>query len=49
MMLERERIRRDIVEFINTEERIPQNHLLRNIDTAVDFNHIYDCVEKLYC
>jgi transposase len=48
-MLERERLRRDVVEFINTEERIPQDHLLRKMDSAVDFTHLYDFVEGLYC
>jgi transposase len=48
-MLEREKLRREVVEFINTEERMPQNHLLRKIDAAVDFCNIYDFVEDLYC
>jgi len=48
-MLEREKLRREVVEFINTEERVPQNHLLRKIDAAVDFCNIYDFVEDLYC
>lgn len=47
-MLERERLRRDVVEFINTDERVPQEHLLRKIDGAVDFCHIYDYVKDLY-
>lgn len=48
-MLERERLRRDVVEFINTDERVPQDHLLRRVDGAVDFCHIYDFVSDLYC
>ena len=28
---------------------MPADHLLRKIDSAVDFNHIYDIVEDLYC
>ena len=28
---------------------VPQDHLLRKIDAAVDFNHLYDLVEPLYC
>ncbi len=27
----------------------PQEHLLRKIDAAVDFAHIYELVEDLYC
>ena len=48
-MLQRERQNRDAVEFVNTESFVPQGHLLRKIDTAVDFTHIYDLVEELYC
>lgn len=48
-MLERERLRRDVIEFINTDERVPQDHLLRKIDGAVDFCRIYDYVEEMYC
>ena len=31
------------------EGLVPQDHLLRKIDSAVDFTHIYDFVEDLYC
>ncbi|WMJ21806.1 IS1182 family transposase [Paludicola sp. MB14-C6] len=37
------------VEFLCLEEFIPAEHLLRKIDSAVDFCHIYDFVEDLYC
>ena len=48
-MLEREKLRRDAVEFVNTDEMVPQDHLLRKIDGAVDFDHLYGFVEGLYC
>jgi transposase len=48
-MLEREKLRRDAVEFVNIDLLVPRNHLLRKIDSAVDFCHIYDFVEDLYC
>jgi len=47
-MLERERLRRDVVEFINTDMMVPSNHLLRKVDMAVDFTRIYEFVEHLY-
>lgn len=47
-MLERERIRRDEMEFVNTDMMVPQDHLLRKIDAAVNFNRIYEFVENLY-
>lgn len=39
-MLEKEKLRRDAVEILNTDGMIPQDHLLRSIDMAVDFEHI---------
>lgn len=31
------------------EDFVPADNLLRKIDSAVDFIHIYDLVEDLYC
>jgi len=33
---------------VSLEELVPENHLLRMIDKAIDFNFIYDEVENLY-
>ena len=35
------------MEFVSLEEMVPQNHLLRKIDAAIDFNKLYEFVEKL--
>ena len=40
---------RDQMEFFSIEEFVPADHLLREINRAVDFSHIYDIVEDLYC
>jgi len=48
-MLERGKKEREQVEFISTEGFVPKNHLLRKIETSVDFERIYNFVEKLYC
>ena len=32
-----------------TDMLVPKDHLLRKIDAAVDFRHIYELVEDLYC
>ena len=49
-MLKREQaLRRNIVEILCVEDKIPQDHLLRKIDKAVDFSKIYDIVGELYC
>ena len=37
------------LEFVSLEEMVPQNHLLRKIDAAIDFKKIYEFVEDLYC
>lgn len=31
------------------EDLVPQNHILRDIDQAIDFGFIYDMVRDLYC
>ena len=40
---------REQVEIFSIEEFVPTDHLLRKIDSAVDFTHMYDIVEDLYC
>ena len=37
------------LEFVSLESLVPQEHLLRKIDTAIDFKRIYEFVEELYC
>lgn len=44
----KERERREQVEIFSIEEFVPADHLLRKIDSAVDFSHIYEIVEDLY-
>ncbi|MGM9583477.1 MAG: transposase, partial [Phascolarctobacterium sp.] len=48
-MLVKEQNERNILEFVNMEDLIPANHVLRKIDAAIDFTKIYDFVEDLYC
>lgn len=48
-MLERGKLDRGVVEIVDTEMLVPQDHLLRKIDAAVDFNRVYEMVEPLYC
>lgn len=48
-MLSKEKEERNQMEFVCLEELVPQDHLLRKIDSAIDFTHIYDIVENLYC
>ena len=37
------------VEFISLEQMVPADHLLRQIDAAIDFHKIYEFVSDLYC
>ena len=48
-MLKKKAKNREQVEFICLENLVPQNHLLRKIDSAVNFDKLYDFVEELYC
>lgn len=36
-------------EMICLEDMIPKDHILRKIDEAIDFTHIYDIVKEKYC
>ena len=47
-MLAKEKSERNTLEMVSVEGLVPQNHLLRKIDSVVDFTHIYDFVEDLY-
>ena len=40
---------RNTIEFYCTEMLVPKDHLLRKIDAAIDFSHIYSLVRALYC
>lgn len=48
-MLERGKMDRDLIELVGIDSLMPQEHLLRQIDAAVSFDHIYEMVEPLYC
>ena len=48
-MLKKETEQRQAIEMLCTDMLVPQEHLLRKIDAAVDFSYIYELVEDLYC
>lgn len=48
-MIRKEESRTSQLELFSVEEFVPQDHLLRKIDAAVDFTHTYDFVEDQYC
>jgi hypothetical protein len=47
-MLSKERKEWNQGEIIYIDDLVPNDHLLRKIDEAVDFSKIYDIVGKLY-
>ena len=48
-MLKKKVNQREQVEFICLENLIPEDHLLRKIENAVEFGKIYEFIEELYC
>ena len=48
-MLAKRAENRGQLEFVSLESIVPQEHLLRKIDAAIDFKKIYEFVEDLYC
>ena len=48
-MLERGKKDRDVIKIVGIDSLVPQDHLLRKIDQAVDFSRLYEIVEPLYC
>ena len=47
-MLKKEMEQRQAIEMLCTDMLVPQDHLLRKRDKAVDFTHIYEIVKGCY-
>ena len=39
---------RDQLEMVSLDEMVPEDHLVRKLEKAIDFSFIYDLVEDLY-
>lgn len=48
-MLPQHRDTQSEMEFVSIEELVPEEHLLRKVDRAIDFEFIRDRVKDLYC
>lgn len=48
-MFEKSADMRGEVKIVDIDSLTPKNHLLRKIDSVVDFNDIYEMTEKYYC
>ena len=46
-MLERGKNERGVIEMVDTESLVPEGHMLRQVDGAVDFERLYEIVEPL--
>ena len=44
-MLERGKMDRNVIEMVEIDGLVPEGHLLRKIDKAVDFNRLYGCIQ----
>ena len=49
MLNQQQELRCRVVEILSMEDLVPRDHLLRQMNRAADFIHIYDFVEELYC
>ena len=47
-MLTKEQEQRQAIEMLCTDMLVPEDHLLRKVDAAVEFKHIYELVKDLY-
>ena len=48
-MLSKDKNKTEQVIFFSMEDFVPKDHLLRKIESAVDFSYIYNIVDDLYC
>lgn len=49
IMLSKDKKETEQVIFFSMENFVPKDHLLRKIESAVDFSALYDIVGELYC
>jgi len=49
MLIKSQNHNREQIQFLSIDDLVPQNHILRDIDRAIDFSFIYDLVKDLYC
>lgn len=49
MMTKNSDKKREQIQMFCMDDMVPQNHMLRQIDKAIDWSFIYDLVEEKYC
>ena len=48
MMIKNAKDKRDQIQFVSASAVVPEDHLLRDIERAIDFSFIYELVEDKY-
>jgi transposase len=48
MLTKNTQVNRDQLEMITLDQLVPENHLVRKIEAAIDFSFIYKLVENMY-
>jgi transposase len=48
MMTSNTERKREQMQFVSMDDLVPQDHMLRHIDKAIDWSFIYDLVEDKY-
>ena len=48
MMIKNAKDKREQIQFVSASALVPENHLLRDIERAIDFSFIYELVEDKY-
>jgi transposase len=49
MLTKNQNQNRGQLQMLSIDDLVPQDHILRDIDRAINFNFIYDAVKTLYC
>ncbi len=49
MYIKKDRGQQKQIKFVSIEDLVPEDHILRDIERAIDFNFIYEEVKGLYC
>ncbi|WP_040305943.1 transposase, partial [Caloramator australicus] len=49
LTINKDKTRREQVEFISVDQLVPEDHLVRKIEKVINFDFIYDLVKDMYC
>ena len=49
MLTKKDTSKRDVIEFAVLEELVPKDHLVRQVDAAINLDFVYETVKDTYC